>query len=83
MEILIKILCLASFGALLQNFEYYQVLLRKTNLDCKPFNCTLCGSFWVALVYFLLSGDSLIASVLLASPVGVLAELIDRQLLKL
>ena len=75
-----EILGVACFGALLQNFEWWQTMLRGTYLDMKPFNCTLCWTFWMTII----------PNIGIHGPIGfyiscieaVAAELIDRQLNK-
>lgn len=76
-----EILGLACFGAILQNFEWWQTLLKATYLDQKPFNCSLCWTFWMTILPNLgMYGPK---GFLYSSIEAVLAELIDRQLQKL
>ena len=76
-----EILGLACFGAILQNFEWYQTLLKAVDLDVKPFNCTLCWTFWLTILPNLgMYGPK---GFLYSSIEAVAAELIDRQLQKL
>ena len=80
MELIINILGFASFGALLQNFDLWQWMLDRLKLQVKPFNCTLCWTFWITLGAYLGLDHSFIGSIALAALTGVLAELIDRKL---
>ena len=80
MEALIQILGVASIGALIQNFEGYRYLLRKSKLDFKPFNCTLCFTTWLALGHFLVLNGIQIEDLYFAAITGIIAELIDRKL---
>ena len=74
------IIGLACMGAMLQNFTPYQDLLKATYLDMKPFNCTLCATFWITVIpNFGLYG---VRGILYSFIEAVLAELIDRQLNK-
>ena len=76
---ILTILGLSSLMVLLQNFQVYQQLLRKLNLDRKPFNCTLCSSFWYTLpVTIVTHGVS--NGILLSGIVSIVSELIDRKL---
>lgn len=75
-----EILGVACFGAVLQNFEWYQTLLKATYLDVKPFSCTLCMTFWLTVMpNFGLYG---FRGILYSFLESVAAELIDRQLNK-
>ena len=77
---LITIIGAASFGAMLQNFDGYQWLLKKTGLETtKPFSCTLCMTFWLTIGFWIATTES-VASIFLASASSVLAEFIDRKL---
>ena len=75
-------IALGSFGAILQNFQGYQLLIEMLLINRKPFNCTLCMTFWLGLGYFLYWDNSFIDSMILAAPAAIFAELIDRQLQK-
>lgn len=75
-----EILGLACMGAMLQNFEWYQEVLKATYLEMKPFNCTLCMTFWLTVIpNFGLYGFK---GILYSFIEAVAAELIDRQLNK-
>ncbi len=75
-----EIIGLACAGAVLQNFEWYQTILKAINLDVKPFNCTLCWTFWLTILpNITLHGFK---GILYSFIESVLAELIDRQLNK-
>ena len=75
-----EILGLACMGAMLQNFTPYQEMLKATYLEMKPFNCTLCMTFWLTVIpNFGLYG---FRGVLYSFIEAVAAELIDRQLNK-
>jgi hypothetical protein len=77
---LITILGAGSFGAMLMNFEPYQKLLNRFNLqDTKPFSCTLCMTFWLTIGYWVATTES-VASIFLAAASSVTAEFIDRKL---
>jgi len=77
---LITIIGAASFGAMLQNFEGYQWLLKKLGLeDKKPFSCTLCMTFWLTIGYWIAVTES-VSAIFLAAASSVLAEFIDRKL---
>ena len=78
MQTIINVLALASLGAMIQNFEYYQKFLQKLYLDIKPFNCTLCFTTWITLIYWLTNYGPL--GIGLACLTGVVAEFIDRKL---
>ena len=75
-----NIIGIACAGAMLQNFDWYQHLLKATYLDVKPFNCTLCWTFWMTVLpNFGLYGTQ---GILYSFIEAVLAEFIDRQLNK-
>ena len=75
-----NIIGIACAGAMLQNFDWYQHLLKATYLDVKPFNCTLCWTFWMTVLpNFGLYG---VQGILYSFIEAVLAEFIDRQLNK-
>ena len=76
-----EIIGLACAGAILQNFEWYQTLLKATYLDQKPFNCTLCWTFWLTILPNL--GVYGPKGFLYSCIEAVAAELIDRQLQRL
>ena len=76
-----EILGLACMGAILQNFEWYQELLKATKLEMKPFNCTLCWTFWLTVLPNI--GMYGAKGILYSSIEAVAAELIDRQLQRL
>lgn len=73
-----EIIGLACAGAVLQNFEWYQEILKATYLDMKPFNCTLCWTFWLTI--FPNVGMHGARGILYSFIEAVLAELIDRKL---
>lgn len=73
-----EIIGVACMGAVLQNFDWYQTLLKATHLEMKPFNCTLCMTFWLTVIpNFGLYG---FRGILYSFIEAVAAELIDRQL---
>lgn len=77
---LITIFGAGSFGAMLMNFEPYQKLLTRWQLeDTKPFSCTLCMTFWLTVGYWIATTES-VASIFLAAASAVVAEFIDRKL---
>ena len=76
-EIIIGVACA---GAVLQNFEWYQTLLKATYLDVKPFNCALCWTFWLTVLPNI--GMYGFRGILYSFIEAVLAELIDKQLNK-
>ena len=77
---LITIFGAGSFGAMVMNFEPYQKLLERLNLqDTKPFSCTLCMTFWLTIGYWLATTES-VASIFLSAASAVVAEFIDRKL---
>ena len=73
-----EILGIACMGAILQNFDWYQELLRAVHLEMKPFNCTLCWTFWLTVIPNI--GMYGFQGLLYSSIEAVVAELIDRQL---
>lgn len=75
-----EILGIASMGAMLQNFKLWQDMLEGTFLNVKPFNCTLCWTFWMSVLpnIGIHGGKGIYISCIEA----VAAELIDRQLNK-
>lgn len=77
---LITIIGAGCFGAMVMNFDLYQNLLEKLNLqDTKPFSCTLCLTFWLTIGYWIATTES-VASIFLAAASAVAAEFIDRKL---
>jgi len=68
-----------AFGALIQNLPFYQWFLNKTKLNFKPFNCTLCLTFWLTMVYCVSFFNPLYC-ILISSGASVLGELLDRKL---
>lgn len=72
---------LACMGAMLQNFTYWQIFLEAVDLERKPFNCTLCWTFWITVIPNLLAYGP--KGFLYSCIEAVIAELIDRQLQKL
>ena len=73
-----EIIGVACMGAVLQNFDWYQTLLKATHLEMKPMNCTLCMTFWLTVIpNFGLYG---FRGILYSFVEAVAAELIDRQL---
>lgn len=75
-----ELLGVACMGAVLQNFEWWQTMLRATYLDVKPFNCTLCWTFWMTILPNI--GMHGAKGILYSFIEAVAAELIDRQLNK-
>tara|TARA_Y100000385_G_C12784089_1_gene504745 strand:- start:49 stop:294 length:246 start_codon:yes stop_codon:yes gene_type:complete len=78
MELLIKLLGLASMGAMIQEFPVYQWIVKKLDLPDKPFSCTLCFTFWLTIGPMLIIYGYI--GVAYAAFSAVAAELIDRQL---
>ena len=76
-----EILGLACMGAMLQNFTLWQLFLETFKIDFKPFNCTLCWTFWITVIPNIIKYGS--EGLLYSFIEAVLAELIDRQLQKL
>ena len=77
---LITILGAGCFGAMVINFEPYQKLLQRFNLqDTKPFSCTLCMTFWLTIGYWIAVTNS-VSAIFLASGSAVVAEFVDRKL---
>lgn len=77
---LITIFGAGAFGAMVMNFEPYQKLLNRWDLqDTKPFSCTLCMTFWLTVGYWIATTES-VASIFLAAASAVVAEFIDRKL---
>ena len=76
-----EILGIACGGAILQNFEWWQDLLKATYLEMKPFNCTLCWTFWMTVLPNI--GMYGFQGLLYSFIEAVAAELIDRQLQRL
>jgi len=77
---LITIIGAGCFGAMVMNFEYYQKLLNRFNLqDTKPFSCTLCLTFWLTIGYWIAVTSS-VSAIFLAAASSVTAEFIDRKL---
>lgn len=75
-----EILGVACMGAMIQNFDWYRNVLEATYLEMKPFNCTLCFTFWLTVIpNFGLYG---FRGILYSFIEAVAAELIDRQLNK-
>lgn len=48
MELLIKLLGIASLGVMIQDFPPYQWIVDRLRLPEKPFKCTLCFTFWLS-----------------------------------
>ena len=75
-----ELIGIACMGAMWQNFKLWQDLLEALHLDTKPFNCTLCWTFWITLLpninFYGLKG------ILYSFIEAVLSELIDKQLNK-
>ena len=76
-----EILGLACMGAMLQNFTYWQLFLETFKIDIKPFNCTLCWTFWITVIPNIINYGA--PGLLYSFTEAVAAELIDRQLQKL
>ena len=75
-----EILGIASMGAMLQNFKLWQDMLEGTFLNVKPFNCTLCWTFWMSVLPNIdVHGPK---GIYISCIEAVAAELIDRQLNK-
>lgn len=76
---LLTVIGAACLGVLVINFDPYQKLLLRWNLqDTKPFSCTMCLDFWLVIGYFLATNG--IHGIFLAAAAAVLAELIDRKI---
>lgn len=72
---------LALTGVLIQNNPVWQWILRKVKLETKPFNCTLCWTFWLALGYTLAEPNiNILESIMMAAGAAITAELVDRKL---
>jgi hypothetical protein len=72
------IIAFAFAGALLQEIPLWQNMLVKLGIDFKPFNCSICFTFWSTIGYFIFTEGAFgIFSSIVAA---VLAELINRQL---
>ena len=80
MELLIKLLGIASMGAMIQEFPVYQWIVNKLNVPDKPFSCTLCFTFWLTIGPMLIIYGYI--GVAYTAFSAVAAELIDRQLWK-
>ena len=76
MQTLIELLGMASMGAMLQQFEGYQWLVKR--LPQKPFSCTLCATFWYIIGINIAMHGWL--GVCYSALEAVLAETIDRKL---
>lgn len=72
------IIPLACFGAVLQDVPLYERLLKYFNLEFKPFNCTLCFTFWASIPIFLFTEGAM--GIFNSITCAVLAELINRRL---
>ena len=73
------LILLAAVGAIWQNNPIWQWILIKTKLERKPFNCTLCWTFWMSLSYSL-AIYNVLDSICIASGAAILGELADRKL---
>lgn len=71
------IACSAVFMA---NYnEPYLWLVKKLNLNRKPFNCVLCLSWWIGIIYSITSSPSNEYLMLFLAPMsGFLAVIIER-----
>jgi hypothetical protein len=78
MDLIIKLIAMATLGAVIQNFEGFRWFITKVKLDFKPFNCTLCFTFWLTLIPLMVEYG--LIGLAYASSSAVLAEIIDRQL---
>lgn len=78
MDLIIKLFAIAALGACIQNFEGWRWLLQRLRLEFKPFNCTLCFTFWLSIGYWIAVHGPI--GLAYASLSAVLAEMIDRQL---
>ena len=77
MELLIQIIGMASLMAMMMNFEPLTDLIDKW-LNFKPFNCTLCLTFWLTIGPNIMMHSAY--GPLFSALEAVLAELIDRRL---
>ena len=77
MELLIQIIGMASLMAMMMNFEPLTDLIDKW-LNFKPFNCTLCLTFWLTIGPNIMMHG--VQGPLWSALEAVLAELIDRRL---
>lgn len=77
MELLTQIIGMASLTAMMMNFEPLTALIDKY-LDFKPFNCTLCLTFWLTIGPNIIMHGAM--GPLISALEAVLAELIDRKL---
>lgn len=75
---IINILSIACIGVMIQSFEFYQQLLQKLYLDTKPFNCTMCFTFWMSIGHTLYEYG--IAGIGVSAIAAVTAEYIDQKL---
>ncbi len=77
MELLIQIIGMASMTAMMMNFEPWSNFV-DSKLNFKPFNCTLCFTFWLTIgPNIMMHGPS---GILFSALESVIAELIDRKL---
>ena len=80
-NLILQIFGIASVFALIQSHEWYQKLLLKTNLDLKPFNCTLCMTFWLGTPIFIAHYD--LNGIIYGCLTAFVAEMMDRKLMEL
>ena len=74
METIIQILGVASIATLAQQTNWY----KNTIFDRKPFNCTMCFTFWLTIGFYIsLHGWH---GIPYAALTAIAAEFIDRKL---
>lgn len=74
-----SILAIAALGVMLQNFTIYQQLLEKLSIDNKPWNCTVCATFWYSVGPLWYHWGPL-TGIGMAAIAAIVAEWIDQQI---
>ena len=72
------IIGVACLGAVWQELPIWNTILEKLKIDFKPFNCSLCFTFWMSIGPFIITEG--VTGIFSSITAAVLADLINRQM---